>query len=195
MEWLRGFRADYGIPVMVVVWTCISYIPWKRPLVSLNPWPPQNLAQQVDFNLRKPPSFHYDLLLLGFLTILCGLLGIPPSNGVIPQSPMHTRGLATLKHQLLRNKLVAAPQPSETMELLGDVYGSREEAYQQMLSSDTPRACSDSGSQTVTNAKGFSLQAWETQISVRYRDISQDYIASGKSQARKTYYSYHINLR
>lgn len=25
------------------------------------------LAQQEDFNLRKPPSFHYDLLLLGFL--------------------------------------------------------------------------------------------------------------------------------
>jgi hypothetical protein len=25
------------------------------------------LAQQAEFNLRKPPSFHYDLLLLGFL--------------------------------------------------------------------------------------------------------------------------------
>ena len=25
------------------------------------------LAQQSEFNLRKPPSFHYDLLLLGFL--------------------------------------------------------------------------------------------------------------------------------
>lgn len=144
-EWLRGFIADYGVPVMVVVWTCISYIPWKsvpqgipRRLVSPNPWSPgayQNwtvikalitfslpiilstinalssyssksmmnklqemvdvpvlyilvalvpasmiavlyyfdhsvasqLAQQEDFNLRKPPSFHYDLLLLGFL--------------------------------------------------------------------------------------------------------------------------------
>lgn len=139
-EWLRGFIADYGVPVMVVVWTCVSYIPWKsvpqgipRRLVSPNPWSPgayQNwtvikvlksfsllsftinyfmlhilpnclqemldvpvvyivlalvpasmiavlyyfdhsvasqLAQQEDFNLRKPPSFHYDLLLLGFL--------------------------------------------------------------------------------------------------------------------------------
>jgi boron transporter len=86
------------------------------------------LAQQKEFNLRKPPSFHYDLLLLGFLvcqmtkfpvnnfclllyfvypvlcfeqqTLLCGLIGIPPSNGVIPQSPMHTKSLATLKHQV-----------------------------------------------------------------------------------------------
>lgn len=46
-EWLRGFIADYGVPVMVVVWTCISYIPWKsvpqgipRRLVSPNPWSP-----------------------------------------------------------------------------------------------------------------------------------------------------------
>lgn len=97
------------------------------------------LAQQKDFNLRKPPSFHYDLLLLGFLvcnihltvtgwihlllselillwililkmfclpvswwqTLMCGLIGIPPSNGVIPQSPMHTKSLATLKHQVI----------------------------------------------------------------------------------------------
>jgi hypothetical protein len=25
------------------------------------------LSQQKEFNLRKPPSFHYDLLLLGFM--------------------------------------------------------------------------------------------------------------------------------
>lgn len=105
------------------------------------------LSQQKEFNLRKPSSYHYDLLLLGFLvckgkialdlhilnfvfwvlsssfflfffliinrdflysslallwqTLMCGLLGIPPSNGVIPQSPMHTKSLATLKHQVI----------------------------------------------------------------------------------------------
>lgn len=32
------------------------------------------LAQQEDFNLRKPPSFHYDLLLLGFLVKIKSLL-------------------------------------------------------------------------------------------------------------------------
>ncbi|GKU87106.1 hypothetical protein SLEP1_g1556 [Rubroshorea leprosula] len=61
------------------------------------------LAQQKEFNLRKPSSYHYDLLLLGFLTLLCGLIGIPPSNGVIPQSPMHTKSLATLKHQVFQS--------------------------------------------------------------------------------------------
>lgn len=39
-------------------------------------------------------------------TILCGLIGIPPSNGVIPQSPMHTKSLATLKHQVILGTLV-----------------------------------------------------------------------------------------
>jgi hypothetical protein len=32
---------------------------------------------------------------------MCGLIGIPPSNGVIPQSPMHTKSLATLKYQVI----------------------------------------------------------------------------------------------
>ncbi|GKD22302.1 disease resistance TIR-NBS-LRR class family protein, partial [Tanacetum coccineum] len=57
------------------------------------------LAQQQEFKLKKPSSYHYYLLLLGFLTLLGGLLGVLPANGVIPQSPMHTKSLATLKHQ------------------------------------------------------------------------------------------------
>jgi hypothetical protein len=59
------------------------------------------LAQQKEFNLRKPSAFHYDLLLLGMMVSVCGLLGIPPSHGVIPQSPMHTKSLATLKKEVL----------------------------------------------------------------------------------------------
>ncbi|CAL5093013.1 unnamed protein product [Urochloa decumbens] len=179
--WLRGFIADYGVPLMVLVWTGVSYIPYgsvpkgiPRRLFSPNPWSPgaydnwtvikdmtqvpllyiigafipatmiavlyyfdhsvaSQLAQQKEFNLRKPPSFHYDLLLLGFLTLLCGLIGIPPSNGVIPQSPMHTKSLATLKHQLLRNRLVATARESMSQNAsLGQLYGSMQDAYQQM---------------------------------------------------------------
>ncbi|XAR61452.1 hypothetical protein NMG60_11035157 [Bertholletia excelsa] len=179
--WLRSLIADYGVPLMVLVWTAISYIPAKdvpegipRRLFSPNPWSPgayenwtvikdmlnvpvlyilgafipatmiavlyyfdhsvaSQLAQQKEFNLRKPSSFHYDLLLLGFLTLICGLIGIPPSNGVIPQSPMHTKSLATLKHQLLRNRLVAtARQSMRKNSSLGQLYGNMQEAYQQM---------------------------------------------------------------
>ncbi|KAL5541454.1 hypothetical protein UlMin_009164 [Ulmus minor] len=179
--WLRGFIADYGVPLMVLAWTALSYAPGRsvprgipRRLFSPNPWSPgayQNwtvikdmlkvpvlyiigafipatmiavlyyfdhsvasqLAQQKEFNLRKPPSFHYDLLLLGFMVVLCGLIGIPPSNGVIPQSPMHTKSLATLNQQLLRNRLVAtAKQCMRKKTSLGQVYGSMQEAYKHM---------------------------------------------------------------
>lgn len=30
------------------------------------------------------------------MTLVCGLLGIPPVNGVIPQSPMHTKSLSSI---------------------------------------------------------------------------------------------------
>ncbi|KAL6524475.1 putative boron transporter 2 [Orobanche hederae] len=179
--WLRGFIADYGVPLMVVVWTAVSYIPANdvprgipRRLFSPNPWstgaysnwtvikdmvnvPPlyivgafipatmiavlyyfdhsvaSQLAQQKEFNLKKPSSYHYDLLLLGFLVILCGLIGIPPSNGVIPQSPMHTKSLATLKHQLLRNKLVSTARASIRKNAnLSQLYRSMQDAYTSM---------------------------------------------------------------
>ncbi|KAJ8528902.1 hypothetical protein K7X08_030642 [Anisodus acutangulus] len=180
---LRGFIADYGVPLMVLFWTAVSYIPGKnvpsgipRRLFSPNPWSPgaygnwsvikdmlqvpvlhiigafipatmvavlyyfdhsvaSQLAQQKEFNLRKPSAYHYDLLLLGFMVIICGLLGIPPANGVIPQSPMHTKSLATLKHQLLHNQLVAKARKCMTENgNLAEVYESMEEAYQQMQS-------------------------------------------------------------
>ncbi|KAD4889009.1 hypothetical protein E3N88_21082 [Mikania micrantha] len=179
--WLRGFIADYGVPVMVVVWTGISYIPVNdvpkgipRRLFSPNPWSPgaytnwtvakemlnvppvyivgafipatmiavlyyfdhsvaSQLAQQKEFNLKKPSSYHYDLLLLGFLTLLCGLIGIPPANGVIPQSPMHTKSLATLKHQLLRRKLVDAARKSiSESSNLSELYENMHQAYNKM---------------------------------------------------------------
>ena len=34
------------------------------------------------------------MLLLSMMTLLCGCIGLPPVNGVIPQSPMLTRSLA-----------------------------------------------------------------------------------------------------
>ncbi|CAI9261234.1 unnamed protein product [Lactuca saligna] len=144
---LRSFIADYGVPLMIIVWTAVSFsVPGKLPsgvprrLFSPLLWesestyhwtvikdmgkvPPvyifaafipslmiaglyffnhsvaSQLAQQKEFNLKNPSAYHHDILLLGFMTLLCGLLGLPPSNGVLPQSPMHTKSLAVLKKQ------------------------------------------------------------------------------------------------
>ena len=43
------------------------------------------MAQQPEFGLKKPSAYHYDFLLLGIMTIACGLIGVPPVNGVLPQ--------------------------------------------------------------------------------------------------------------
>ncbi|KHN44685.1 Putative boron transporter 2 [Glycine soja] len=198
---LRGFIADYGVPLMVLLWTAVSYIPAgsipkgiPRRLFSPNPWSSgafenwtdmlnvpvlyiigafipatmiavlyyfdhsvaSQLAQQKEFNLRKPPSFHYDLLLLGFMVIICGLIGIPPSNGVIPQSPMHTKSLATLKHQLLRNRLVATARSSmKKLESLGQVYGGMQDAYWKM---QTPLVHQEPSSQGLKELKESTIQ-------------------------------------
>ncbi|XP_027334207.1 probable boron transporter 2 isoform X1 [Abrus precatorius] len=201
---LRGFIADYGVPLMVLVWAAISYIPTgsipkgiPRRLVSPNPWSSgafenwtvikdmlnvpvlyiigafipatmiavlyyfdhsvaSQLAQQKEFNLRKPPSFHYDILLLGFMVILCGLIGIPPSNGVIPQSPMHTKSLATLKHQLLRKQLVATARGSmKKQESLEQVYESIQDAYWQM---QTPLVHQEPSSVGLKQLKESTIQ-------------------------------------
>ncbi|KAF3456422.1 hypothetical protein FNV43_RR01072 [Rhamnella rubrinervis] len=205
---LRGFIADYGVPLMVLVWTAVSYLPAgsvpkgiPRRLVSPNPWSPgayenwtvikdmlnvpvlyiigafipatmiavlyyfdhsvaSQLAQQKEFNLRKPPSFHYDLLLLGFMVLLCGLIGIPPANGVIPQSPMHTKTLSTLKHQLLHNRLVTtARKCMRENASLGQVYGSMQEAYKQM---QTPLVYQEPSARGLKELKDSTIQKAST---------------------------------
>jgi hypothetical protein len=55
------------------------------------------LSQDPCFNLKKGTAYHYDFVILGCNVLLCGLLGIPPSNGLIPQAPLHVRALATIK--------------------------------------------------------------------------------------------------
>ncbi|XP_057871912.1 boron transporter 1 isoform X2 [Cryptomeria japonica] len=178
---LRSFLADYGVPVMIVLWTAISFsandsvpVGIPRRLNSPNPWtagassnwsvikdmhkvPPQyilaafipaimiaglyffdhsvaaQLAQQKEFNLRNPSAYHYDLLLLGIMVLMCGLVGIPPSNGVLPQSPMHTKSLATLKRQIVRKKLVASAKKSiEQQATLTEIYGKMQQVFQQI---------------------------------------------------------------
>ncbi|KAK4837121.1 hypothetical protein QYF36_002966 [Acer negundo] len=181
---IRSFIADYGVPLMVVVWTALSFsIPKKVPsgvprrLFSPLPWesasldhwtvikdmgnvPPayifaafipavmiaglyffdhsvaSQLAQQKEFNLKNPSAYHYDIFLLGFMTLLCGLLGLPPSNGVLPQSPMHTKSLAVLKRQFIRRKMVASAKESIKQKASNsEIYGKMQAVFIEMDSS------------------------------------------------------------
>ncbi len=45
------------------------------------------------YSTKKPGGFAWDIALLGITTALCGLLGIPPANGLLPQAPLHSESL------------------------------------------------------------------------------------------------------
>uniref|UniRef100_A0A2N9IRF9 Bicarbonate transporter-like transmembrane domain-containing protein n=1 Tax=Fagus sylvatica TaxID=28930 RepID=A0A2N9IRF9_FAGSY len=186
--WLRGMTADYGVPLLVLLWSALSYavpsrvpvgvprrlfcpFPWES--ASLYHWTvikdmgkvPQlyifaafipaimiaglyffdhsvasQMAQQKDFNLQKPSAYHYDILLLGLMTMICGLLGLPPSNGVLPQSPMHTKSLAVLKRQLIRKKMVKhAKECIKHHASNSELYGKMEAVFLEMEKAPTTK--------------------------------------------------------
>nr|GMD92193.1 probable boron transporter 7 [Ipomoea batatas] len=183
----RSFIADYGVPLMVVLWTAVSFtvpkevpssvprrlvcpLPWEP--ASMNHWtvikdlgkvPPlyilaaaipatmiaglyffdhsvaSQMAQPKEFNLKKPSAYHYDILLLGVMTLICGLLGLPPSN--LPQAPMHTKSLAELKGQLMRKRMVASAKEGMKMQATkSEIYGRMQAVYVEMDASPAPVA-------------------------------------------------------
>ncbi|XP_016647652.1 PREDICTED: boron transporter 4 [Prunus mume] len=185
--WLRSLIADYGVPLMVLVWTALSYVvPGKVPhgvprrLVCPFPWDSASLyhwtvtkdmpnvpvlyifaafipavmiaglyffdhsvasqlAQQKEFNLQKPPAYHYDMLLLGIMTLICGLLGLPPSNGVLPQSPMHTKSLAVLRKQVIRKKMIKSAQECIKLKATNsEMFGRMEAVFIEMDGGSPP---------------------------------------------------------
>lgn len=48
-------------------------------------------VQLPDFNVVKPSAYSYDFALLGVITIVFGLIGLPPINGVLPQVSLADR--------------------------------------------------------------------------------------------------------
>lgn len=93
-------RSSVHAHLLAAPFTKMSWPVW-RPLFCASGWPtvryvtPQ-MAQQPEFNLARPPAYAYDMLLLGAYTLACGLLGIPPVNGVLPQVHCPTAQLGEL---------------------------------------------------------------------------------------------------
>ncbi|KAK7420663.1 hypothetical protein QQX98_002658 [Neonectria punicea] len=52
------------------------------------------------YGTKKPGGYAWDVALLGTTTIICGILGIPPANGLLPQAPLHSE---SLMHYLLES--------------------------------------------------------------------------------------------
>ncbi|KAF2763511.1 hypothetical protein EJ05DRAFT_41748 [Pseudovirgaria hyperparasitica] len=51
------------------------------------------------YGTRKPGGFAWDVALLGTTTAMCGILGIPPANGLLPQAPLHSESLMHDEHE------------------------------------------------------------------------------------------------
>lgn len=45
------------------------------------------------YGVKKPKGFAWDIVLLGTTSAMCGILGIPPANGLLPQAPLHSESL------------------------------------------------------------------------------------------------------
>ncbi|KAL0327589.1 UNVERIFIED_CONTAM: putative boron transporter 6 [Sesamum angustifolium] len=126
--WLRSIIADYGVPLMVMLFTAISYsVPGKIPsgvprrLNSALPWDSSSM-------------YHWTVA----KTLICGLLGLPPSNGVLPQSPMHTKSLAVLKKQVIRDKMVkCAKEGMKEQVSHTEIYGRMHAVFVEMDSAPT----------------------------------------------------------
>lgn len=62
------------------------------------------------YGIQKPGGYAWDIMLLGTTTIMCGILGIPPANGLLPQAPLHSE---SLMHSIVEDP---APHDSEPGE-------------------------------------------------------------------------------
>ncbi|KAL1639709.1 hypothetical protein SLS58_007607 [Diplodia intermedia] len=66
------------------------------------------------YGTRKPGGFAWDIVLLGTTTAVCGILGIPPANGLLPQAPLHSE---SLMHDDRETIQTASPTGGDTSEL------------------------------------------------------------------------------
>ncbi|TYH50678.1 hypothetical protein ES332_D10G222600v1 [Gossypium tomentosum] len=131
--WIRGFLADYGVPLVILCWTALSYmIPGQ-----VSSGVPRRLFCPL---LWESESLHHWTVIKDMgKTLICGLLGLPPSNGVLPQSPMHTKSLAVLKRQLIRKKMVqSAKEGISQLASNSEIYGRMQAVFIEMDESPAP---------------------------------------------------------
>lgn len=74
------------------------------------------MCQLKQFPLTKPSSFHWDFALLGIMTGIAGILGIPAPNGLIPQAPLHTESLVLRDHRTGRAKAVVEQRLTNSLQ-------------------------------------------------------------------------------
>ena len=77
-------------------------------IVTLLLWFDHNISALISHRkqMKRGLSFNWDFFLLGLAIGVCGILGIPPNYGLLPQAPLHVRALATIKNEKLEDGTV-----------------------------------------------------------------------------------------
>ncbi|CAN1263751.1 Boron transporter 4 [Linum perenne] len=103
-----------------------------RRLFTPLPWNSESLAHWtvIQDMGSVPIEYIFAAFIPGTMTLVCGLIGLPPCNGVLPQSPMHTKSLAVLKRQLIRKKMVeSAKESMKSKASKSEIYGKMQDVF------------------------------------------------------------------
>jgi hypothetical protein len=91
-----------------VSWIFLSMIPGAVITILFFDHEISSIICTVDcYGTKKPGGFPWDIALLGTTTTICGILEMPPANGLLPQAPLHSKSLIHVeKNSLLRMLMV-----------------------------------------------------------------------------------------
>lgn len=79
------------------------------------------------YGTKKPGGFAWDIVLLGMTTAICGVLGIPPANGLLPQAPLHSESLLHDEIEVEENNIDG--QEKKGSKIVRRVYEQRWSAF------------------------------------------------------------------
>jgi len=108
--------------------------------------------------------------------VISGLFGLPSSNGVLPQSPMYTKSLVTLRRQITHKKKImkTARESIEKKAMMVEVYERMQETFQKL---DTPPSSAHSSTpqhlalKNLTELKDLSRKDLRGRIKVLSLDM------------------------
>ena len=125
------------------------------------------------YGTRKPGGFAWDIVLLGTTTALCGILGIPPANGLLPQAPLHSESLLHVEKEE-RTIVVSGEEKTEIREV-NRVYEQRWSACLHavaILAFISPPLQHVLGLTPTSVLAGLFMFMGEQSLAVKYGDMS-----------------------
>ena len=97
--WIRFWEFEEGEQIMVAHAFYLGFLLAALFFVE------QNIANELmaaaHMKLRKPITFHWDMLVAALLALFCGLLGLPVAHTALPHSVMHVHALAREEYNIV----------------------------------------------------------------------------------------------